>query len=366
MKLVAIEFEQHGKKMYSVVFKAEDFLDENKFKVDTWSPNNPTGYQRHLAPGRARKFAEFLLNQKNVSPTSVLLAVRTEPKFRPFSPKLPIGELEFSDETVFYIVDGQHRIGGIREIYKKGGNVSFSVPAIIIYYRFLQEEDPAYCEAKQFVIINQTQKRVRADLHDRFLSRLTPEQRREIEMIVPSEVVELTARAVAIADLLNEKTNSPWKGAIKAPEVQKAPGIISQRSITQSIIRSFLEDRIITDSLDDIELANVIDNWWRAWRKIIPEAFDEQTRAKYVLQTTHVGVRVINELLRTVLNWLIPRREPLTEERFCQIIENMDDGNTPGFWAEDGTASQYRGEGGVRDLLKILEPIVLRAVKHVS
>jgi len=365
MRFPAIEFRQHGKKLYVITVTARDLLDQNRFKVDEWSPDNPAGYQRHLSKGRAKVFADFLQNPKNVSPTSILLAIREEPKFTPLSTKdSNMGLLEVPDSVTFYIVDGQHRVAGIRELHARGGGIDFSIPAVVMYYRFLEENDPAYCEAKQFVIINKTQKRVRADLHDRFVARLTPEQRKELQEVIPSEEAELTARAVAIADELNQIPGSPWQGAIKPPEVPKAPGVISQRTVTQSIITSFLEDKIIQASLDDKQLTEVIDNWWRAWREIIPDAFCEETRDDYVLQTTHVGVRVINELLRTVLCWLIPRGEALTVEKFCRIIEDMDEGNSPEFWKVGGRASVYRGEGGVRDLLDLLDPVILRALKR--
>ena len=168
MKLSAFEIEQNGKKFYIAYMTTEQLCDERKVKADIWSSGNREGYQRGLDAIRARIFSKFIVNSDNISPTTILLSVREDVEFK--SKDGNYGILKIPDRSVLYEVDGQHRIGGLKEALRRDefyGKIIF--PIIIICPRKLGEKEarnPRFCEAKQFVIINRTQKTVRADLSD--------------------------------------------------------------------------------------------------------------------------------------------------------------------------------------------------------
>jgi len=357
--LPALVFTQHGMNMYITYLDASTLADEHKLVVDSWSPRNKTGYQREMSSYRAGLYAKFILNKKNISPPSILLSVRKPLHFTPVESGSSLGTLAIPDDAPLYIVDGQHRISGIRRAMVQKPDTDYCLPAIVIFHRDLGERDPSYCEAKQFVVINRTQKKVRADLHDRFVARLTVAQRKELKEVIPTPDAELTQRAVEISDKLNSDPRSVWHKLIKVPAGGRSPGVISQRTVTEGLKKSFLRDEIVSQR-DDSDLLGLINDWWGAWATACPEAFDPNTRGNYVLQGNTVAFRVVNELLRTTLRFFPPKRwAQLTRKKFLKFIRLMDEGNYSSFWGKGGTASQYRGEGGIRDLLATLrEPLV--------
>jgi len=216
VELPAFELEQNGKRFYVAYMFADQLCDERRVKADAWSPSNREGYQRRLDMVRARLFAKYIANPDNISPPAVLLSVRESVEFRSKDGKY--GILSIPKNSTLYEVDGQHRIEGLREAVKRDQiDSDFALPVIIICPVKLGEKEaknPRFCEAKQFVVINRTQKTVRSDLSDRFIARLAPEQRQELEVLRAVETLERTQAAVQIADKLNRKAGSPWENRI--------------------------------------------------------------------------------------------------------------------------------------------------------
>ncbi len=362
MDLPALVFTQHGMKMYITFLNASTLADEHRLQVDSWSPHNKTGYQREMSSYRAGLYARFILNKKNVSPPSILLAVRKPIHFKPLNSGLSLGILTIPDDATLYIVDGQHRISGIRKALVQKPDADYSLPAVVIFHRDLGERDPSYCEAKQFVVINRTQKKVRADLHDRFVARLTPAQRKELKEVIPTPDAEMTQRAVEIRASSTPIPVQFGISSIKVPGGGRSPGVISQRTVTEGIKKSFLSDELI-GQMDDSDLLRLINEWWSAWATACPEAFQPSTRGNFVLQGNTVAFRVVNELLRVTLRFSPPKQwAKLTMRKFLKYIRFMDEGSYSDYWRKGGTASQYRGEGGITDLLRLLRDSLVSRV----
>ena len=337
--------------------------DELRVKTDVWSPSNIEGYQRSLTKGRARLYADFMENRKNISPPSILLSIREKP--RVIEVEEPFCYIEIPDDTIFWIVDGQHRVGGIRELQRRGNPLDFSLPTAIMYHDFLEERDARYCEAKQFVVINYTQRRVRAELHERFLARLKPQQRDELKSLIPPEKAELMASAIAIADMLRSRAGSVWHERIKIPG-QRGRHLVTQKTFTDSVIRHLLTDEVISRTYNESEIADIIDVWWEAWKGACSDAFEPRTRGEYILHRSFIGVMTINSLLNDVLRWIIPTRKEVTRENFFRVIEGMSEGNYADFWRKDsGKAAQFRGHVGVKQLRKILLPSLYESLRKV-
>lgn len=337
MELVAFEIEQNKKKFYAAYMSAEQLCDEDRVKADAWSPANREGYQRRLSTIRARLFAKYIANPDNISPPAVLLSVRESVQFRSKDGKY--GTLSIPDSSVLYEVDGQHRIGGLREAVRKEDiHSDFALPVIIICPAKLGKKEaanPRFCEAKQFVVINRTQKTVRSDLSDRFIARLTPEQREELGVLGAVETLERTQAAVQIADKLNHIAGSSWQDKIKLPG--KRGGGVSQRAFTNSL-EPVLKDPILR-TLGIDELVDALDQYWAAWRKLCPRAFDEPEQ--HVIQKT-IGVSVLHELFIEAAKLLKGRRKDWTKSNFYEVLDKMTRGVGDEFWHSRGEA----GKGG--------------------
>lgn len=337
MELPAFEIEQNKKKFYTAYMLAEQLCDERRVKADAWSPGNREGYQRRLDTIRARLFAKYIANPDNISPQAVLLSVRESVEFTSKDGKY--GILSIPDSSILYEVDGEHRIGGLKEAIRRDEiHSGFALPVIIICPVKLGKKEaanPRFCEAKQFVVINRTQKTVRADLSDRFIARLTPEQRQELEVLGAVETLERTQAAVQIADKLNHKAGSPWEGRIKLPG--KKGGDVSQRAFTNSL-EPVLKDPILKTLASD-ELIDALDQYWTAWRKLCPRAFDEPEH--HVIQKT-IGLSVLHELFIEAAKLLKGRRKDWTQDNFYEVLDKMTRGVGDEFWHSRGEA----GKGG--------------------
>ena len=127
MKIKGYSVKQGKDTFYVGVMKVKDLVD--KGRVDTFSAGHDEGYQRALSMARARAFGRFILSN-NSSPLSVLLNIR-EGNIK----ESPEGTLVLPDETETWVVDGQHRVEGLK---------------------FAIEQDPAIGEADfPVVIMNQ-------------------------------------------------------------------------------------------------------------------------------------------------------------------------------------------------------------------
>lgn len=335
MRIPAFEIEQNGKKFYAGYMLAQQLCDEKRVKADAWSPGNREGYQRRLDLVRARLFAKYVANPDNISPPAVLLSVRESVEFTSKDGKY--GILSIPDSSILYEVDGQHRIGGLREAAKRDQiDSDFALPVIIICPVKLGEKEavnPRFCEAKQFVVINRTQKTVRSDLSDRFIARLAPEQRQELEVLGAVETLERTQAAVQIADKLTNRARSPWEGRIKLPG--KKGGGVSQRAFTNSL-EPVLKDPILK-TLEYDELIDALDQYWTAWKNLCPRAFDEPQH--HVIQKT-TGLSVLHELFIEVAKLLKSRGKEWTQDNFREVLDKMTRGVSDEFWHSRGEAAR--------------------------
>ena len=337
MRLLAFKIEQHGKPLYVTYLHASDLLDQDKIKPDVWSPNNPDGYQRSLEIHRARLFARYILNTKNISPPSILLSARGEVKFERIRDNY--GMLEIPDDSALFVVDGQHRVEGIRIALRgliRGGRLSpdFMLPVVIICPKFIDSnEAPRFIEAKQFVVINRTQKRVRVDLSDRFIAKLTDQQRRELAILGSLDILERTRAAVEIADNLNSRSDSVWHDNITLPGSTRK--IISQRSFTQSLEPILKNTRF--KSMSIAELAEILNEYWKAWKRLCPEAFGNPQN--HVIQKT-TGAFVLHKLFLEATNILDTLKLDYSENYFYEILSLMDRGNSSEYWHRDGEAGR--------------------------
>ena len=212
MRIPALRFQQHGETLYVTVLNAKWLVESFKagrIRVDVWSPQNPNGYQRAHSKSRAKEFAKFI-SAGEISPPSILLSIRGEDAKKV---KYESGVLEIPDNITIYIVDGQHRIWGFRYASEELGMdlSNYNVAAVIIM------PESSYEEAKQFVIINKTQKGVRTDLAERFLARVIEKEGvKALEKIGRGAYpkffkgLEWKSKAIKIVEKLNRDPNSVW------------------------------------------------------------------------------------------------------------------------------------------------------------
>ena len=243
---------------------------------DKYDPDlEETGYNREISEGRAKKVLWYL--SKNfeiilpILPSSIVMNVRKKTlKFK--NNKLLIG-----DDAVFYIVDGQHRLEGLRQ-YKKNG---YEVPVTIL------ENLENYQEAAQFLIINSTQKRVDPQLQLRVLFKTDElglnKLIKEIKEVLPLNAWKLKALKIVVG--LEKAGSSPWFDLVKLPNESVGSNEwkpIKEGSFLDSL-RSVCSNESSLENLDDDKKIRYLIQYWNSIKKMYPEAFDKKTGDDYLI-----------------------------------------------------------------------------------
>ena len=343
MQLLVTELQQNGKKLYFTALPIHFLKDEGRIKVDQFDPTTKEGYQRKASSARARDFARYIGKAKGISPTTVLLNVRGElGEFTPI--KGAFGTLNLPDQSTLWLVDGQHRMEGFQELLTSDTytvNGQFEIPAIIM------AERNEYEEAKQFIIINKTQKGVRPDLAERFIARLARKEGVQDLYNLPRATtrdLDWRPRATEIVDILDQKKGAtqtddfygnPWFGRIQMPNEPKGENVVSQKAFEDSLKPILNSDFIRSYSPD--EVAVMLVRYWRALKNILPHAFDDPK--SYVLQRT-MGVFVFHRILPRAISIATRGSGKLTIKSLQDIFSTLGDPATEMFWSVDGVAGQ--------------------------
>ena len=165
--------------LYSTSLKVSDLLIPNFYSVETLDPDddNDKGYQRLLNRARAKRLADYIIDGQETKdaflPTSIFMATHKNIDFNPTN-----NTIEINIDTIgpFSVVDGQHRVEGLKMAAEKDTRVlDFEVPVNIAINL------PKIAQMCHFLIVNTTQKSVEKGVEQRIYQRLT--QALEIEDI---------------------------------------------------------------------------------------------------------------------------------------------------------------------------------------
>ena len=302
----------------------QDQLKVAEFSVRT-ADSPEEGYQRTVESTRAKRFGRWLATGNNISPASILLSIRKEDvqmdraicNEREANVADGFGlrdadnvNLKIQPDCKIWIVDGQHRIRGIKELaeadQKKIGNVN-------IAFTLLWELDVT-AEAEQFVIINKTQKAVRTDLAERFVAK-EYKRRGEVSIMAdPNSPIfkkaPWLAKAMDVLDtLIDPDRKTVWTDKVLLPNETRAKTMtVTQSAFTNSletILRPKLGPLANEDSYKICDIVDIIDDYWNAIKENCPTPFEPRSETHipndYALQQT-IGVSSLHLLLTMLLN----------------------------------------------------------------
>jgi len=332
MKIQGHTVRQGDDALYVGVMKVKDILDRGR--VDMFIAGHPDGYQRALSEARARAFGRFI-DDGNLSPSSILLNIREGEVT-----EAPEGTLNLPDETSIWIVDGQHRIEGLRFAVGRDPEINdLEFPVVVM------NQPSSYEEAKQFVIINKTQKGVRTDLAQRFLMQAMKQEGRDKLLAARDERgvlggvlkdVEWVTRAIEIADILNADKKHPWYGKIQLPNTPKDGTTVTQGSFTNSL------EPVLKDSFFQGKpvqpISSALGNYWDAIYELCEAAFESPK--DYVIQKT-TGVFVLHKIFPRVAEFCHDDKgnRVLTKEKIKSVLEGLPFISAD-YWESNGTAGK--------------------------
>lgn len=323
MELEAFEIIQNNTPIYITYMTAKQLSNLKRIKVDIFKKEKEEGYQREINDKRSEEFAKYVINAKGISPVSILVNVRKKLRFE--RKQGGYGKLNIPEDSYMWIVDGQHRRKGLviaindREEYE-----NYQIPIVITNLT------KTYEEAKQFIIINKTQKGVRSDLAERFLSRLF-EEPEDIISQMPSTVtrgITWMPKAIEVSEKINERKDSVWYKKIRFPNEPKLTTLSSQKSFTESL-RPLIRNEVF-ESYNVEEITELLVRYWNAINELCPNAF--RLPQDHLIQKT-IGIFTLHRLFPLVTSYC---GEKVTKARIKEILSKMEKGMNDDYWGSNG------------------------------
>jgi DGQHR domain-containing protein len=270
--------------LFATALKVRELVSENFYNVETLDPADPDdkGYQRVLNIARAKKLADYIIKGQDTQdaflPTSVFLATDKSIEFDKHDHTI---EFDTSEVGPFSVVDGQHRLEGLKMAASKDVRVlDFEVPVNIAINL------PTIAQMCHFLIVNTTQKSVDKSVEQRLIARLTDALDVEDLPSLPKWILRTVEkgeveRAIRYADYLNESEDSPWHGKIRMANSDIGNGTINQKSFVKAIVRYVLTANNPISIVKDFDKEKrIFLNYWKAIASNLDDG-DSETLYKY-------------------------------------------------------------------------------------
>jgi DGQHR domain-containing protein len=335
---------------YLTAMPARDVVRISRAKPRIFNPETLTsegGIQREPSERRVRAISEYASTSDAAFPTAVLLAVKSEDCV------LQNGQISIDGDGVADIVDGQHRVEGLR-FTREVEQAKFTLPIVLIIDATEEEK------ALLFATINGTQTKVPASLVY------------DLYGVTDSRSPARTCHEIARS--LNSMQESPWYRRLKMLGRKSSAG--STESLSQGTFVKFLLPLISVDPAGDADLLKngkppgsypqcvfndyfrkekdsqilkVLLNVFNAVRKTWPKEWDD---AEHFVLTKTLGFSGIMRALPDLVKGGRKRGE-LSEEYFSKIFartkELMDAANKT--LASGQFSASASGEAEFRDLI---------------
>lgn len=319
IKCEAIKFKSGTSVLYLSLIKAKELLSQ--YSIDAYDAvSHKEGYQRKIQKSRARKFANYLIKCRGNFNSTILLNVRETKDTRFISRKKhTAGLLEINDPI--YVVDGQHRIEGLKIAVGEGYNRDCLVPTVLTL------GNDKHSEALAFLIINRTAKGIKADLTDELIlknisKKLLTSNLKEVLGLSPQQTVQ--EFSIDITKKINESKDSIWFNRIAMPE-QAVAGerIVRQRTFFLALSEAIKSCGTLKRAANVGDMDSVIKwlkDYWQAIADICPSATSISKAKQYFLLKA-VGVNVMNKMFGRVLDYA--GKDPEVSD-FVEVIRRME------------------------------------------
>jgi DGQHR domain-containing protein len=328
--------------LYATSLKVSDLLIQNFYSVETLDPDNDNdrGYQRLLNKARAKRLCDYILEGQESKdaflPTSIFMATHKNIDFNYTNNTI---EIDINTIGPFSVVDGQHRVEGLRMAAERDSRVlDFEVPVNIAINL------PKIAQMCHFLIVNTTQKSVERGVEQRIYQRLT--QALEIEDIpnLPKWISKTIQKgeddlALKYVDFLNSDPESPWLNKIKMANQETNDGTINQQSFVKSIKKYVLvaNNPIMIQTAD--KQHKIFLNYWKAITNIL--GIEEPTVLfKYngVELFCRFSVPFFNKMIN-MPDFKVSTMQNVLEQTFEEVEGDYAGVGHTDFWIKGSTAS---------------------------
>lgn len=359
----AVMGSQNGVRIFTGIMEAKDLISVTS--VDYFNSSIPIddsrqGYQRPPERTRITRIGSHLIkaivggegNSGRLFPTAVVLAARSPLKYQN-------GKLLITENL--QVIDGQHRIAGLRYAIEDKGTVdleTFPMAFVII------EVSDRLVEMNQFTIINGTAKSVRTDLVNSILTATVA----KLGDTAIGEKDRWKVAVTKVVERLDKDPASPWHSLILMPDEAGSPKsaggkIVRATSFMTSLrpVHGWLKEFGFLDRCKDLNseagiVYDVVSAYWQALQKVVPDAF--ATPDDHVIQKTP-GLFSLHKLLAHLLPVMFRGHQPWTKENFVKFLQDSPEITDAQFWHKDGNrAAAYGSMKGFEDLYELLRDSV--------
>jgi DGQHR domain-containing protein len=259
--------------LYATSLKVSDLLIPNFYSIERLDPENANekGYQRLLNKGRAKKLADYIVAGQETKdaflPTSIFIATNKNIAFNPSNNTI---EIDIDEIGPFNVVDGQHRVEGLKMASDKDPRVlEFEIPVNIAI------KLPVIAQMCHFLIVNTTQKTVEEGVAQRIRARLTRALGVDDTPNLPKWIFNSVQKgedekALQYVDFLNTDKESPWFKKIEMANEENKDATINQKSFVKAIKKYILvaNNPVINTETEDRQ-HRIFLNYWKAITNIL-------------------------------------------------------------------------------------------------
>lgn len=259
---------QGGLVLYTTSIKVKELVSPNFYSVETLDPDgcNDNGFQRLLNTARAKRLADYIVKGQDrrdaFLPTSVFLATD---KSIGFNERENTITFDIRDVGPFSVVDGQHRLEGLRMAAEKDARVlDFAIPVNIAINL------PRIAQMCHFLIVNTTQKSVDKAVEQRIIARLTEALDVEDLPSLPRWILNTVEKgevqkAIKFVDYLNKTDGSPWQGKILMANSESEDTTINQGTFVKAIEKYVLTANNPLSIVKDFDRERrIFLNYWKS------------------------------------------------------------------------------------------------------
>jgi DGQHR domain-containing protein len=322
------------REIYVGAIKVEDLINEGQFQIDYWDPakkeGENQGYQRHPFSTHFKKISKYALASDAIFPGAILISCREKSSNVLFHDKGgSSGELELQHPP-FWIIDGQHRIKGLKHCIEEEGDKKWlerELPVVILAH-FTKID-----EVVQFNTLNSTSKKVSTDLAQQLML-LRAMNDKDYRKSLKFGGEDWKIRCLKVIEKLNESEDSPWLGRIKGPNYKS--GQVSRVGVGQNSFLVSLKPLYTSGYFESTRNIDheyeVLKNYWGALKDVFPYSF--KTPEESVIIKTP-GIFSLHHLLRAILQRRGGSKENITRESFYALLKEVFSGKHDDFWSSD-------------------------------
>lgn len=352
-----IEFKQNNATFYLLKLTGQELLDNTE--ISHFNPDNPgAGYQRPPFPAHYRKISKYLLDHDSILPPAIITAIESD-------------EITYKDDTILInkkirVVDGQHRIEGIRHLKQFSSDkydqvIKYEFPIILMS---IGPTDKIH-EVSTFIHLNKRGKKVSTDLAVSLAQILREQKNNPTEYSFDDMVESIATR---ISQKFEADSNGIWYRLISVGnEATRKPVSINlfNKSL-YPLISNYLNFKGINKKTplalekhkEDQGVEYLSKLIQEAWAKVIlkwKECFLQKPKIgyfdKYNIQKG-IGVNSLHILLtEAMIKAKNDNKETMLE--FQRIINESDVSYSS--WRTGGRFSVYNSKAGFEKIAKIIK-----------